>query len=185
MAKTILEIGFGPTVRVDAGIEINLRDRYVAMDAARLPSVPGSSFAREIGLNLSFLKGDGLKLPLAANSVDHVVMHNVVSEDTFPNSSMDRWTRKKKLTFRQGIELLESETHRVTKPGATMFLNHDYLADILKRRRFIFFGKTRLDEFKEVFGKRWHISIEEGQNVIYLEKKAIPVKTMKIWLKKK
>lgn len=158
--RTLLEIGVG---RAPGLADMNLKseDLYIAVDVDRFPRQHREfveAFERR-GVRLKFVKTDGLALPVHDETIDHVIVRNVLGERGFPNRSSLEWYRKQKIPLRQALEKLENELHRVTSPSGKVTVIEEWTPHVLWLK-IPFVTKSRLDHIREVFGQRWNVQVE-------------------------
>lgn len=148
--KVYLEIGAGESAAIHLMPKMRRGDKYISVDVRPLAS---SNWARvkKTGVKNLPLLSDMFLLPLRDNSVDHVVSRNVISDRGFPH--VYNYKRFPGLSFRQALEKLETELHRVTRPGASITFHEQYTPSVLDE--LLDDGKSRRMYVKEVFGHRW------------------------------
>ena len=151
--KTFLEIGAGEKAAVHLMPKIKPGDKYVAVDS-RPRTPPYIAHIAKKGVKNLFTRGDAFDLPLRDQTVDYAVSRNVISDPAFPYLYAPNKFRD--LNFRQALEKLEAELHRVTKSGAPITFHEHYtpnkLDEPLEND-----GKSRRKHLQEVFSRRWVI----------------------------
>ncbi len=154
--KTFLEIGAGEKAATHLMPKIRKGDKYIAIDVRMGVLHPlYRAHVNLQGVKNLLISSDAFSLPLRGNTVDHVVSCNVVSDRWFPLVGARGETRG--LNFRQALERLEAELHRVTRKGASITF-HEYYTPWSLEEPLENDGKSRRQHIVEVFGRRWAIS---------------------------
>ncbi len=149
--KTYLEIGAGEKASTHLMPKIRRGDSYVAIDVR--PLSPRNKAQVNIkNVRSSFVLADAFTLPIKENSVDYVLSRNMITDMGFPNC----YGKKPRITFRQALEKLEAELHRVTRKGASITFHEDYTPEVLEIETDLS-GNTRMQHFMQVFSHRWII----------------------------
>ncbi|MDP3742372.1 MAG: methyltransferase domain-containing protein [Candidatus Micrarchaeota archaeon] len=153
-AKTYLEIGAGEKAAMHLMPKIRRGDKYVTIDMMPLDSSNRAKVNVRGVKNLS-MSADALSIPLRNNSVDHVISRNMLSDPGFPNIyASDKF---RDLSFRQALEKIEAELHRVTRKGASITFHEHYTPEVFE----LPLEKSRRRHVLEVFGRRWIIGRDD------------------------
>ncbi|MBI4406836.1 methyltransferase domain-containing protein [Candidatus Micrarchaeota archaeon] len=157
-SKTFLEIGAGEEASRHLMPKIRSGDRYIAVDMRPLtyPYIARSHVSRVKNL---FTRADAFSLPVKANSVDHVVSRNMITDLGFPIIFSPV-----AISFRDALQKIEAELHRVTRKGATVTFHEHYTPSVLEYKEGELGeedGLSRLEHFKAVFSRRWKIKHDQ------------------------
>ncbi len=175
-SKTFLEIGAGEEASRHLMPKIRSGDRYIAVDVRPLtyPYIARSHVSRVKNL---FTRADAFSLPVKANSVDYVVSRNMITDLYFP-VIFSPGAR----SFRDALQKIEAELHRVTKAGASVTFHEHYTPGVLEYKESELGeeegGLSRLEHLKNVFGRRWVIGHGDFSKIAG-DRKGIVIKLFK------